>query len=300
MFLELPLVSAQGGVTSGTMRLIFFPTDFPNARFHPLTRESYHAEGPGTLTVVFVAFEGTGVVTVAATSSAFTADVTASKAVTAALEPVLYALSFTVKPDLDGRFPVTITSKNESGEALSFDVEDLIVWSQDHIVAADHLLTARTLLGSLNRDLQSPGARAFRFEALEINARADSAYYRSNWTETSQLADEVLTRVQSAETAEAAFVNERLAQADSVEERRLVAEERQAAAADRQIDVQERSVALQEAALRAEQDARSAAVLRELSVAAALGFVVVGGAVTIGWLVRRKPTPHAGSGSTSA
>ena len=123
---------------------VYFPSNFPTAKEHPIEYESYLLEGMSHRVFVhFTSYSGTGSVTVKASSDAFTGDSILTKEVSEEDKSYIFELTFSLKTGIDGSYVVNIEARNELGDIIDIETVTIRVWSNEHKEAADILYKAQ-------------------------------------------------------------------------------------------------------------------------------------------------------------
>ena len=205
--------SVKSTVISGYIS-VYFPSDFPTAKEHPIGYESYLLEGMShRMLVHFTSYSGTGSVTVKASSDAFTGDSMLTKEVSEEDKSYIFELTFSLKTGIDGSYVVNVEARNELGGIIDTKTVTIRVWSNEHKEAADILYKAQMLVGYypygvgiLGPRYEAPEARANFTLALSEFTSAMLSYDSKEWADAKTHAENTINYINKAELAERKFI----------------------------------------------------------------------------------------------
>ena len=205
--------SVKSTVISGYIS-VYFPSDFPTAREHPIEYESYLLEGMShRMLVHFTSYSGTGSVTVKASSDAFTGDSMLTKEVSEEDKSYIFELTFSLKTGIDGSYVINVEARNKLGDIIDTETVTIQVWSNEHKEAADILYKAQMLvgyypygIGILGPKYEAPEARANFTLALSEFTSAMLSYDSKEWADAKTHAENTINYINKAELAERKFI----------------------------------------------------------------------------------------------
>jgi len=205
--------SVKSTVISGYIS-VYFPSDFPTAREHPIEYESYLLEGMShRMLVHFTSYSGTGSVTVKASSDAFTGDSMLTKEVSEEDKSYIFELTFSLKTGIDGSYVINVEARNELDDIIDTETVTIQVWSNEHKEAADILYKAQMLvgyypygIGILGPKYEAPEARANFTLALSEFTSAMLSYDSKEWADAKTHAENTINYINKAELAERKFI----------------------------------------------------------------------------------------------